>query len=62
MINPTRKPVEAQPGRPVGKPAATYYIPKHARSVHATYHIFLFQKFHRNNTVLLGQLILSLLT
>ena len=68
MIDPTRKPVPVQQAKPVARPATTHSLPKHARLVLLTYpeaysiHIFLFQQFCRNSTVLIQQLILSLST
>ena len=68
MIDPTRKPVQAQQAKPVVKPATTHSLPKCAQLVFPTYpkaysiHIFLFQQLRRNSTVLFRQLILSLST
>ena len=68
MIDPARKPVQVQQAKPVVRLATTHSLPKRAQLVHLTYpevysiHIFLFQQFHRNNTVLFRQLILSLST
>ena len=58
MIDPARKPVEAEQAKPVVKLATTHSLPKRARLVPLTYlemyliHIFLFQQLHRNSTVL----------
>ena len=68
MIDPACKPVQAQQAKPVVKPASTHSLPKRAQLVLPTYpeaysiHIFLFQQFCRNSTVLFRQLILSLST
>ena len=40
MIDPTRKPVEAQQAKPVVKPANTHSIPKRAQLVLITFSCF----------------------
>ena len=40
MIDPARKPVEAQQAKPVMKPASTHYTPKRARLVLITFSCF----------------------
>ena len=68
MIDPARKPVEAQQAKPVVKPATTHGLPKRAWLVvqliwRCTQFTFpCVDTFIGINTVLLRQLILSLST